>query len=1528
MRKSLRNALLALLIIICLLAAGLFWLTGTTSGLHWTMQQAQHWVPGELHIRETHGQSLSQFQLSGLSYQQDDLSVALEQLTLAFNVEVSADTAWLPRLRIRKLLAKQLDLHLPPGQAETSQPALEKIPAIELKLPFSVILEQAQLREAKIYQSQPAKQQTTTATQLLAHIQQADLQAQLTDSLEIQQFSCTLEKRPAALKNTQLSLQAKLGLQKPNPLTLKANWSTQWQQAAKPLPLAGQVHISGDFLKLKLQHVLKQPQSLDLQIEAHNLYEKPQWSATLNGQSLSWPVEPAVEPIEATAFALGALQLQAEGDLKTYQFQLNTEQLQTTALSQLKLPPLDAMLKAAGNLQSIHIQKLEIPYLQGLLQAQGDIHWAEKLRANLQIETQQLNLQALWADWPQTLSLNSRVQAQFENNQLHLQHLQLNLPRLDDIGLDSTAPIAQLQGTGVVDLNQEPITLQTQLDWQHLQWPLTGVAQVQSPQGSAQLQGSPVDWQWQLATQVQGGKIPPGNWSAKGRGNSKQVSISSLQGDLLQGQMQATGQAQWAPALQAQLQLKLKSLRPGSYLAENFAEIAAQLPPEQQINAQLELNYLQQQLKIKQLQLHLPAVSKQNKDSRLSLQAHADFTEGFELSALPVSSRIQWSDLRYPLHNKAQFASAEGQIQLSGKTNDWQLQGNWDFKGENLPTSQWNIQGQGDLQQAKLQRLQAKLLGGSTALAGQVAWLPQPSWKLKLHAKNINPGQQWSQWPGKLKLKLDSQGQIHNGLVKYQAKLQQLAGKLRGQKLTMQGKTQGQGKTLQSQLKLNIGNSQLKLVAKLGKQLQADWQLQAPDLSRLLPQAQGTFKADGKLSGSGTKWLMQAKAQGENLGFEQFQLENINLALDFKKNRLLLDLAANNLRQGSQTLLDALKVKLTGKPEKHQLTLNALAPNKQLALKLNGKLDKQWQQWQGALNTLQAQAAPWGQWDLQKPVVVKASLKKIYMDKLCLAQNQWSDDKSAICAQLNWQQQKGSDVNIHLAQVPLQLIQPIIPADSQVQGKLDGKLQVRLNPQGRLHTQALLSMSPGKIRAILADEWRTFDFKGGDVRLNTDAQGIHGKVDLVLIPGSHIQGEMHLPGAKIALPLAENQALQGQLNMLFSDLRLIPGLVPALEEIEGRIRLESKISGTIASPKLSGQLNVADVNTHIPQLGLKLEQLHLVLWSDQENQIQLAAGMQSGDGEVHAVGKGTLTSLDDWLMAVEIKGDGLKVIDTPDIQGYASPDLKFRMEPGKLELSGTLEIPKAEITPNLVIGESSNHPQAVAYSEDVQIIEQQMPVKQTKKADKWQSHINVLIKLGNEINLDVVGFQSQLGGAVQIFQNPQQAGLLRGNGALYITKGIYRAYGQDLAIRQGLVIFADGPVDNPALDIKAERTIRKDQNSPPVTKAGVHITGTVKTPKIGLFSEPMVEDGQILSYLLTGSAFNSGAEQRALSLGAYITRDFYAGFSFNLFGSNKISVEDASKVFNLRYDINEKWGVEATVGDKDSGVDLSYTLGR
>jgi len=99
-----------------------------------------------------------------------------------------------------------------------------------------------------------------------------------------------------------------------------------------------------------------------------------------------------------------------------------------------------------------------------------------------------------------------------------------------------------------------------------------------------------------------------------------------------------------------------------------------------------------------------------------------------------------------------------------------------------------------------------------------------------------------------------------------------------------------------------------------------------------------------------------------------------------------------------------------------------------------------------------------------------------------------------------------------------------------------------------------------------------------------------------------------------------------------------------------------------------------------------------------------------------------------------------------------------------------------------------------------------------------------------------------------------------GQGELNVAGGKYNLYGQKLDIEKGRLIFAGGPIGNPGLDM---RVIRKTGT----VLAGVRITGTADAPVLNLYSNPAMEESDILSYLLLGRPTNqaSGTEGAVLT---------------------------------------------------------------
>jgi translocation and assembly module TamB len=114
--------------------------------------------------------------------------------------------------------------------------------------------------------------------------------------------------------------------------------------------------------------------------------------------------------------------------------------------------------------------------------------------------------------------------------------------------------------------------------------------------------------------------------------------------------------------------------------------------------------------------------------------------------------------------------------------------------------------------------------------------------------------------------------------------------------------------------------------------------------------------------------------------------------------------------------------------------------------------------------------------------------------------------------------------------------------------------------------------------------------------------------------------------------------------------------------------------------------------------------------------------------------------------------------------------------------------------------------------------------------------------LGDNFSLRGRGVNTRLTGTLQLTSPGDKPALA---GTIRAVDGSYTAYGQNLTIERGLILFA-GAIDNPRLDIQAVRPDIDD------VKVGVIITGTAQSPRIRLFSEPEMSNTDKLSWLLLG----------------------------------------------------------------------------
>src|SRR3546814_2683963 len=77
--------------------------------------------------------------------------------------------------------------------------------------------------------------------------------------------------------------------------------------------------------------------------------------------------------------------------------------------------------------------------------------------------------------------------------------------------------------------------------------------------------------------------------------------------------------------------------------------------------------------------------------------------------------------------------------------------------------------------------------------------------------------------------------------------------------------------------------------------------------------------------------------------------------------------------------------------------------------------------------------------------------------------------------------------------------------------------------------------------------------------------------------------------------------------------------------------------------------------------------------------------------------------------------------------------------------------------------------------------------------------------------------------------------------------GRYEAYGQKLRIERGHLVWSNGPVSDPILDIRAVRKIEARGIT-----AGIDVTGRASAPQAEVWTDPATNSSDALSYLALG----------------------------------------------------------------------------
>ncbi|MGL5742899.1 MAG: translocation/assembly module TamB domain-containing protein [Legionella sp.] len=406
-----------------------------------------------------------------------------------------------------------------------------------------------------------------------------------------------------------------------------------------------------------------------------------------------------------------------------------------------------------------------------------------------------------------------------------------------------------------------------------------------------------------------------------------------------------------------------------------------------------------------------------------------------------------------------------------------------------------------------------------------------------------------------------------------------------------------------------------------------------------------------------------------------------------------------------------------------------------------------------------------------------------------------------------------------------------------------------------------LTIQPGYYHAPNNDTLPVIPFKGGYIKMTLSPKQLQGSGMLVIDEHKKLKLEFQLPKFALNTGLKGSQPIKSDLSLEINSLDFLQKMISEINHLKGQLVASLSVKGTLDKKKIQSQLTLKKTSFSLPKMGLNLDAIEVNVLGKEKSWV--ATGKIGSEGHhLLLTGKGELSN--PFKAELALEGTNFPLIKTSEYQIHVSPKLNFQVTPESRALSGTVLIPYAEIKPR-TFNNSISLPEDVVYKRK----------EKTSPNSSFITSMDVGIEIGKEVAIQMKGLKGYLDGTLHTKQLLQ--GAINAYGELSVRKGTYQAYGQDLAIQRGQLIFTGGHINNPGINVRASKKITTtpttfassnqllDFNSTNLQNInygetitlGVEVTGRLTHHKVQLFSDPAIlSQADILSMMVLGRPAN------------------------------------------------------------------------
>jgi translocation and assembly module TamB len=1059
---------------------------------------------------------------------------------------------------------------------------------------------------------------------------------------------------------------------------------------------------------------------------------------------------------------------------------------------------------------------------------------------------------------------------------------------LDDLAVDlaGRGPLtaeasAELRGLPDVDALQAGLDVSGGLTG----WP--GLAgSLQDVRLSAE--GAPADWTAELDGRVDWPDQPVVDASLAADGSTDAIRITRGRFALLDGEVRLTGRAELGDPVTADAAVAIDGL--------DFTALYPEWPDQAAVSGSLDAAWDGRRLDVRSLTLRAPPAP-------LSVDGSA----GLDVEQRALDVALNWSRLTWPPvtdGREPMISSESGRLEASGTLDEWRAEIEAWLQAPDQPRARVELEADGDAGQANLRSGRVRLEGaGAAELSGRVGWTGGPSAALDLALDGLDPGALVPQLPGRVDgraaLSLSSLEPMTLGLD-----IAELGGQLRGQPLAGSGALQVVGDGVeQADLSISLGANRVGITTADGTRWRIE--LAAERLAQLWPGLSGALTGSATVDPAARRaeWVLESSGMGWQ-GRRLARLESDGSAGWGDQPSVDATLRAADVDLNPWERLDTFRLALSGNCRAHTLTTSFSGARTGLDLELGGELPGCLQfdrGWSGAVRRMRFSDTPLGDWQLDQNLPLAWRDGVLRAGQACL----WTPSAPGRLCLNELEAGAQGSATVAFNSVPLDLL--LLPADPvfRLGTPLRGTARFGWDADGARDIDAELRLGPGAARLLGSDEDLVV-IRGARLSVDSpDARALNAELALRLEGDSELIARSVIPD----LTAPADLRLDATADLRLPNLGVFNRLVPQLDDLGGALEGEFAVRGPISGPDFDGRIAIRDGRFFHAPLGSRVEDLALVVEGDQTGG-DLRGSFRAGEGRAEVGGRFDQLEAADWRARIEIDGDRLALFNAEWLEMTASPALALAYSPDRVELDGRLRIDRARL------GLPPGSEQRVAASSDVVVAGRDDENGDNDAPAPRDIVGNVMLELGDDVRLNAAGMQTRIAGGLDI-QWAERRVMPSADGRLELVDGAYSAYGQNLEVTEGDVLFTGNPIDNPVLQIEAVRTIFGD---PQVEAAGVRIAGPARDPEITLFTDPPTSREKALAYIVTGAEFDHAAGQGAFNVGFWVLPRLFVSYGLGLF--------DSGNVLAARYDLSKRWGIRATSGERDTGVDVSFIIDR